>query len=172
MLYNEISRSDLNRKEEQSVRKPRYMEELLKIIFLWLGIAFIVTGVLSFTGVLKPTASSMIREPVVLGIVFLLLGMTFFIVQTALKAITSLKDRSHSELLISGTKISGTVEKVYLQKYTQYGKCSPYRIRYNYTYQGKTHHHKSHLLWDKPDLTENDSIVVYANDLGRSTIQL
>lgn len=73
------------------MRKPRYMEELLKIIFLWLGIAFIVMGVLSFTGVLKPKASSMIREPAVLGIVFSLLGMAFFIVQTVLKAITSLK---------------------------------------------------------------------------------
>lgn len=154
------------------MNKPRYMEELLKIVFLWLGIAFIIMGSLCFIGVVKPSANSMIQESTILGIVFSLLGITFFIMQTILKAITSFKNKSHNELLISGTKISGTVEKVYLQKYTHYGNKSPYRIRYTYTYQGKVYHHKSYLLWDKPDFTENDSIVVYANDLGKSTIQL
>ncbi len=152
--------------------KPKYMEELLKIIFLCLGIAFIAMGLLSFIGVLKPSANSMIQEPTILGIVFLFLGITFFIVQTILKVIASLKNKSHNELLISGTKINGTVENVYLQKYTQYGNKSPYRIFYTYTYQGKVYHHKSYLLWDKPNFTENDSIVVYANDFGKSTVQV
>ena len=152
--------------------KPKYMEELLKIIFLWLGIAFIATGLLSLIGVLKPSANSMIQEPTILGIVFSLLGITFFIVQTILKVITSKKNKTHNELLISGTKINGTVENVYFQKYTHYGNKSPYRIFYTYTYQGKVYHHKSYLLWDKPDFRENDSIVVYANNLGKSTVQL
>lgn len=88
--------------------KPRYMEGLLKIVFLWLGIAFIIMGI---------------------------------------------------------------VEKVYWQKYTQYGGESPYRILYTYTWQGKTYHRKSYLLWDRPDFTVHDSIVVYVNNLGQSTVQ-
>lgn len=53
-----------------NMNKPKYMEELLKIIFLGLGIAFIIMGLLSLIGVLKPTASSMIQEPTILGIVY------------------------------------------------------------------------------------------------------
>lgn len=154
------------------MRKPRYIEELLKLVFLWLGIAFIVMGFLCFIGVLKPKASSMTQEPTVLGTVFSLLGIAFFIVQLILKAIVSSKNKLHNELLISGTKIHGTVEKVYLQTYTQYGRKSPYRILYTYTFQGKVYHQKSDLLWDKPDFGEHDSIVVYTNGSGKSTVQL
>lgn len=153
------------------MNKPRYMEELLKIIFLWLGIAFFM-GLLCFVGIIKPKTSSMVQDPAILGIVFSLLGIVFFIVQSILKMITCKKNKLHNELIKSGIKINGTVEKVYLQKYTQYGNKSPYRILYTFTCQGKVYHHKSHLLWDKPDLMKHDLIVVYTNNLGKSTIQL
>ncbi|MBD5475518.1 MAG: hypothetical protein HDR17_05975 [Lachnospiraceae bacterium] len=152
--------------------KPRYMEELLKIIFSWLSATFIVMGVICFISILKSKVGSMTQELTILGIVFSLLGIAFFIVQIILIIITSLKNKLHNELLLSGTKIEGTVEKVYLQKYTQYGNKSPYRILYTYTWQGKVYHQKSYLLWDKPNFMERDSIAVYANDLGKSTIRL
>ena len=154
------------------MKKPKYTEELLKIIFGWLGVAFIFAGLLCFIGLLKPKASSMIQAPTILGVVFSLLGIVFLAVQIVLKAITSKKNKLHNELLISGARIHGTVEKVYLQRYTQYGRKSPYRILYTYTYQGKVYHHKSCLLWDKPDFSEGDSIVVYVNNFGKSTIRL
>ncbi len=152
--------------------KPRYMEELLSIVFLWLGIAFIVMGLLCYIGVMKPKSSSMIQEPITLGIVFSSLGIVYIIVQMILKTISSWRNKLHNELLISGTKVNGIVEKVYWQRYTQYGSESPYRIFYTYTWQGKVYHHKSYLLWDKPDYAVNDTIVVYADDSGRSTIQI
>lgn len=152
--------------------KPRYMEELLKIIFSWLGAAFIVMGVICFMSILKSKDSPMTQELTILGIVFSLLGIVFFIVQIILIIITSLKNKLHNELLLSGTKIDGTVEKVYLQKYTQYGNKSPYRILYTYTWQGKVYHQKSCLLWDKPNFMEHDSIAIYVNDIGKATIQL
>ena len=152
--------------------KPRYMEELLKIVFLWLGISFTVMGLLCFIGILKPDADSMVQEPTILGIVFSLTGIIFFLVQAVLKAVSSLKSKQYNELLASGTRVEGTVEKVYLQKYTQYGRQSPYRICYTYTFQGKTYHHKSCLLWDKPSCREHDSIEVYTNNSGRSTLRL
>lgn len=152
------------------MRNPKYIEELLKIVFFWLGVAFILVGALCFTGMLKPKAGSSIQDPTIMGIAFSVLGISYFIAQIVLKAIISLKNRLHNELIMSGTKINGTVEKVYMQKYTHYGTKSPYRILYTYTYQGKVRHHKSHLLWEKPDIKEHDSLMVYVNDYGKSTI--
>lgn len=154
------------------MNKPRYMEELMKIIFLWLGIAFVFMGILSFLGILKPNASSMVQEPAMLGIIFSLLGIVFIIVQTIFKILAANKNKLYSELLSSGTRINGIVEKVYLQKYMQYGDKHPYRILYTYTYQGEVHHHKSYFLWDKPNFAPGDSIEVYINDLGKSTVML
>lgn len=152
--------------------KPKYMEELLKIIFLWLGIAFMGMGLLCFLGVLKPSTNSAVREQAALGIVYALLGAAFLLVQTILRAAASRKEKLRQKLLASGMELSGMVEKVYLQWYTQYGRRSPYRIFYTYTFCGKTYHHKSPLLWDKPDVAEHDPVVVYADDSGKSTIQV
>ena len=154
------------------MKKPKYMEELLKIIFLWLGIMFVCMGVLSFIGVLKPKSSSVIQEPILLGIYFSVIGLFFILSSVILGAITTKMNNLHSELLTSGTKIKGVVEKVYLQKYTQYGKQSPYRILYAYAYQDKIYHHKSYFIWEKPNFVTGDSIMVYANEFGKSTILL
>lgn len=154
------------------MNKPKYMEELLKIIFLWLGIAFIFCGLLSLFHILKPSVFSMVQEPTILGIIFSLLGIVFIFVQTVLQLIVTKKNKLHSELLADGTRITGIVKKVYLQKYTQYGKKCPYRILYSYTYNGEVQHHKSCFLWDKPNFAEGNSITVYANDFGKSTLML
>lgn len=133
---------------------------------------FIFMGLLSYISVLKPTSYSMIQEPKMMGIAFLLLGIVFLIVQAILKVLASSKNKLHNELLINGTKINGIVENVYRQADMRYGGESPYRILYTYTWQGKVYHHNSYLLWDKPVFKVHDSIVVYANDSGQSTIQL
>ena len=154
------------------MNKPRYIEGMLKMIFLWLGIAFIFFGFLSFYGILKPSAKSMVQEPTMLGIIFGLLGIVFIIVTIVLKTIVAAKNKLHSELLSNGIEINGTVEKVYLQKNMQYGHRHPYRILYTYTYQGREYHHKSCFLWDKPNFVEGDSIKVYTNAFGKSTVTL
>ena len=87
-------------------------------------------------------------------------------------ALASAKKKSYYELISNGIKVNGIVEKVYMQKFLQYGKKSPYRVLYSYTYGGKIYHHKSHLLWDKPYMKETDSIAVYINDSEKSAIQL
>ena len=56
------------------MKKPKYMEELLKIIFLWLGIMFVCMGALGEIGVLKPKESSVVQSPILLGIIFCYLG--------------------------------------------------------------------------------------------------
>lgn len=152
------------------MKKPRYTEELLKIIFLWLGIAFVFMGCLSYIGILKPGANSMVQDSMVLGVLFGSLGIAFLIIQTVLQITATNKNKLHSKLISSGNTVNGVVEKVYLQKYTQYGKKYPYRILYTYSYQGKVYRHKSCLLWDKPNFIEGDSLVVYVNDSGKSTV--
>jgi len=150
--------------------KPKYMEELLSLIFLCIGSVFIVMGILSFAGVLKPSANSMVQVPALLGIVFVSVGMAFLAVKLVLKAVAAGKRKLHAELIAGGLRIDGIVERVYFQKYMQYGNRSPYRIFYSYTCQDKIFHGKSCLIWDKPDLAEGDAIEVYANESGQSTI--
>lgn len=82
------------------------------------------------------------------------------------------RNKLYSELLTSGTKVKGRVEKVYLQEYTHYGRQSPYRIRYSYSYKDKVYHHKSYFIWEKPHLTSGDTVMICVNDFGKSTILL
>lgn len=154
------------------MKKPKYIEKLCALIFLCLGCSFLIIGLLCFVGVVTPDVHSKVQDPIVMGTVFSLLGVTFGGIQAVLNRIASAKEKLEKQLLASGTPINGTVEKVYLQKYTNYGKKSPYRICYTYTEQDKIYHHKSFLLWEKPDFDEGDFIMVYANDSGKSTIQL
>ena len=154
------------------MKKPKCMEELLKIIFLWIGIMFVLFAILGFFGIMKPKASSMVQEPVLLGLVFGLIGTAFIIVSIVLQLIVAKKDKLHEELLISGRKIEGVVEKVYLQTYTQYGHQSPYIILYSFTYEDQVQHRKSCYLWEKPALAVGDAIMVYVNEFGKSTVSI
>lgn len=154
------------------MKKPRYMEELLNYIFLWLGIMFVFFGILGGIGIMKPKPGSMVQDSILLGIIFGILGVGFIIVSTILKVIVNKKDKLNRELLISGRKIEGVVENVYLQSHTQYGHQSPYIIMYSFTYGNQIYYRKSQFLWEKPDIKDGDSIMVYVNESGKSTILL
>lgn len=154
------------------MKKPQYTEQLFAVIFLCLSGAFIVLGLLSFTCILNPTSHSMVQNNVIMGAVFLVLGISFFITQIMFRCLATRKKKLRENLLSNGVKVTGTVEKVYMQRYTQYGQKSPYRVFYTYTYRDKVYHGKSCLLWEEPDVKEKDSIEVYVNALGESTIQL
>ena len=154
------------------MKKPRYMEELLKIIFAWLGFMFVCSGILCVLGVMKPSAHTMIQDPTILGGVFSALGIAFILVHFIFNVMANKKSNLYSELISKGMKIKGEVERVYLQRYVKYGKKFPYRIVYKYRYQGKEYRHKSGLFWEKPDLAAGDRVVVYVNDWGKSAMQL
>ena len=154
------------------MKKPKYMEELLKIIFLWLGVAFIAVGFFAFIGVMKPKESSHVQNPILMGIIFAGLGFAYIIVSIILSAVVAKRNKLHSELIASGMHIKGIVENVYLQTGTQYGKQSPYRVVYAYSYRDKEYHCKSHFLWQKPNLEIGDSIVVYASADGKAVVNL
>ena len=154
------------------MKKPRYMEELLKKIFFMLGIMFVAFGILGFMGIMTPKKSSMIQDQTLLGIIFGVLGIAFLITSFILGIAAGKKDKLYNELLINGKKIEGAVEKVFLQTSTQYGHQSPYIILYSFTYDNQTYHEKSYFFWEKPDLKTGDSITVYVNESGKSTISV
>lgn len=166
------------REHPYKVQDDKAMDDLVgtikehALISMCLGCAFIVFGLLSFIGILQPTSTSIVQSQRNIGIVFSVLGVAFLIAQAIFTALASAKKKSYYELISNGIKVNGIVEKVYMQKFLQYGKKSPYRVLYSYTYGGKIYHHKSHLLWDKPYMKETDSIAVYINDSEKSAIQL
>lgn len=152
------------------MKKPMYTTKLYALIFLCLGGAFLIMGLLCFVGIAKPSTHSSVQDPMIMGSVFSLLGAAFLILHIVLWGINAAQEKRHYALLAMGTRLNGRVEKVYRQTYTHYGKKSPFRLHYTYTYQGKLYRHKSYLFWDKPNLDQGDLIVVYANECGKSTI--
>ncbi|CUP58890.1 DUF3592 domain-containing protein [Blautia obeum] len=148
------------------MKKLNYTEDLLRVIFFWIGTFFLVSGILSFLGILKPAVNSGIQNPDMLGTVFSITGVLLCIISAALGIYTAKLDKLHLQLIENGTKVKGLVEKVYLQKYTRYRRQIPYRILYSFTYHDKVYYHKSRLVWEKPDLKKGDLITVYVNNLG------
>lgn len=154
------------------MKEPRYAEDVFKTIWIWAGLGFIAGGLLSFISVSKPGAHATVQKPNVNGVIMLALGTVCIIAQSVLRINASRKKKLHNELLVNGTKVSGTVERVCRQNTVRYGGKYPYIIFYTYDYQGKAYHGESYLFWDRPAVMEQDSIAVYTNDSGESTIQL
>lgn len=156
------------------MHRPKYVEEFLIINFFWLSTLFLFNAALQWTDILslEREFSELSFLDIAMRSISLSLGIIFFIVRAVLKNSVASKEKSYMKLWKSGTKIIGTVEKVYLQTSIQYHGKSPYRILYTYAFQGKIHHHKSNLLWEKPNISAHDSIVVYADSSGKSTLSI
>ena len=154
------------------MKKPEYLEDLLKTVSLWLAFGFVCFSALCYAGLLRPTSASMIREPSLMGHFFLLIGSIFAAVCFILWRIAARKRRLRSELLQCGTRIPGIIEMVYQKNTVRYDQRSPYVIQYRYTYQDTLHYGKSCFLWEKPKQAPGDAVTVYTDDLGNSTIVL
>lgn len=155
------------------MHRPKYVKEFFKIPFLMLGTIFLFEAALQWADILYlERETSGIQPSDISGILIFSVAIVLFIIWAVLKAFIVSEEKSCMELWKSGTKIIGTVEKVYLQTSIQYHGKSPYRILYTYAFQGKIHHHKSNLLWEKPNISAHDSIVVYADSSGKSTLSI
>lgn len=150
----------------------KYIEQMYAIVFLCLGCVFIFLGFIGYQGILKPTAHSMIKDSAIINMISYVEGIICLIIMLIFKIFAIKKSKSHKELLLNGFKLTGIVEKVYIQNYTKYAGHSPFRIIYRYVYEGKEYHRKSYFLWEKPKLEKGDSIEVYVNDSGQSTVQI
>lgn len=150
------------------MQKIHYTEQFLAMIFACQGGLFALLGLLCFAGILAPSAGSMVQSQRGLGLVFSGVGGFLLAAAAVLAMVAGAKNRAYSALMADGRKVTATVEKVYPLRYLQWGKQSPYRVRYRYDAQGKCHHHKSRLLWKKPVLQEGDQITVCHSDSGKS----
>ena len=79
--------------EKINMKKLNYTEDLLRGIFFWIGIFFLVSGVLSFLGILKPAVNSGIQNPDMLGTVFSITGVLLCIISAALGIYTAKLDK-------------------------------------------------------------------------------
>ena len=104
------------------MNRIKYAEQLYALISMCLGCAFIVFGLLSFIGILQPTSASIVQSQRHIGIVFSVLGVAFLIAQAIFTVLASAKRKSYCELISNGIKVNGIVERVYMQKFLQYGK--------------------------------------------------
>jgi hypothetical protein len=154
------------------MKEPNYKSALYAIIFLWLGLGFVIFAVLSFAGVMTPTEHSLVQDQTLLGGIFSILGITFVLVQVAFRRFSHHQVKLHNDLMISGSKISGNIESIRYQKWIQFAKKSPYVVYYTYTHKNNKTRHKSNLLWEKPNVSVGDQIDIYVNDDGQSTAEL
>lgn len=154
------------------MKKPKYKSDVYAFIFLCLGLAFIIFGCLSFANIIKPTAHSLVQDQILLGQIFCFLGIACCIIQVVFKIFSYKQAKLHNELISTGTKIVGTIEKISLQKGIRVERKSPFVVYYTYSYKDKVYHNKSYLLWDKPNLSNGDKIDIFVNEIGQSTLKL
>ena len=154
------------------MKKPKYKSDVYAFVFLSLGLGSIILCCLSFLNIIKPTARSLVQDPILSGQISFFMGTTFFVIQAAFRIFSYKQAKLHSELISTGTKIVGTIERISLQKGITFGKKSPFIVYYTYSFKDKIYHNKSCLLWDKPNLSNGNKIDIFVNDIGQSTFKL
>ena len=103
------------------MKKLNYTEDLLRVIFFWIGTFFLVSGILSFLGILKPAVNSGIQNPDMLGTVFSITGVLLCIISAALGIYTAKLDKLHLQLTKPLLK-----NKFFLEVYHYYSFCKKY----------------------------------------------
>ena len=93
------------------MKKLNYTEDLLRVIFFWIGTFFLVSGILSFLGILKPAVNSGIQNPDMLGTVFSITGVLLCIISAALGIYTAKLDKLHLQLIEKWYKSEGLGRK-------------------------------------------------------------
>jgi len=79
------------------MKRPKYMEDMLKMIFFWIGAMFLVVSVLMFFRVMKPKESSLVQNQLLLGIIFLATGMLFLITAVCMGIVALKKNKLQDE---------------------------------------------------------------------------
>ena len=153
-----------------NMKKPKYMEDVMKIIFFTIGFEFICFCVFSYIDVPNPDLFETVKIPSLMDIIFGVVGITFILGGIVLSLISVRKSKKCANILENGIRINGVVEKISLQRHTQLGNQTPYVIQYRYTFRDKEYHRKSFYIWEKPCYEVGDTIVLYVDDFGKSAV--
>lgn len=153
------------------MKKPKYISELLSFIFLLLAALFLLFGTLCFFGLFTPSSHSLIQSKSITAILFSALGGAFLLTALVCFSVSRMQNKIRRTLLSEGVRITGKVQRIKHITSVSFGKQSPYRILYSYIKDGHTVYQKSHLLWDKPHFTQEDTINIYIDDSGHTALE-
>lgn len=155
------------------MRKPIYMSKVIASWFFFTGgLCFfksIITSlqflsVLEILGIQYSYLVPMTDSDYGQSLILILIGLTFEIISRR-------KIKTHENLLLNGEKFIGKVEKVeVLRKIGLVNNL--YRVCYTYVHKESQYHKKSYLLRVKPNLKKGDTLTVYINPQGESTLDL
>ena len=154
------------------MKKPKYAIQMYGLIFLCIGVAFIISGTLVAMDTMHPSSHSMVQDKNTMTLIFCMVGLGFCVVSVVLIFISRKKENKNYDLISNGKAVMGTVEKVQYKRGITFGKTSPYVVCFSYKFNAKNYRSKSYLIWEKSNFTEGDDIEVFVNDFGNCTVKM
>ncbi len=154
------------------IKKPKYITQMYSFIFFFMGVAFIISGLLVAWGIMSPSKHSAVQDKNTMTIIFCMISLSFFVASAILISISCFIEKNRRELILNKKTVVGTVEEIRYKRGISFGKTSPYVIYFTYSLNGENYRNKSYLVWEKPNLTAGDRVEVYINDFGKSTVIL
>ncbi len=143
---------------------------VVAIIFTFIGLPFSVIGVMAMLGHVTMSEESQLQNHMVFGRIFFAIGIVFFVSGITLAVISIFFARRGKKLLETGYIVNGIVTMVEHVTNVRINRCYPYRIHFKYYFEGTEFYGKSSLLWDRPNIAENNSISVYTDGKGNSAV--
>lgn len=144
------------------MRKPKYRISIAVMVLLALAIGFGIFGaVLYFISPDNPTKDG--QTNAVVGLLFVKQAVIYFFVGLAVAVFVYLKDKKRNEILEANYSISGRVTAIRYLRTVKFGSQNqhPFRVKYEYSYNGEEYNARSILYWEKPTLSENDEVKVF-----------
>lgn len=154
------------------MKKPKYITQMYSFIFFFIGVAFIISGLLVAWGIMSPSKHSAVQDKNTMTLIFCMISLGFFIASSILISISCLIEKKRRELISNGKLVAGTVDDIRYKRWISFGKISPYVIYFSFSFDDKIYHGKSYLVWEKPNFADGDSIEIYVNDFGNSTVMI
>ncbi len=154
------------------IKKPKYIAQIYSFIFLFIGVAFIISGLLVALGIMSPSKHSAVQDKNSMTLIFCMISLGFFVASSILISISCVSEKKRRELISNNKTVIGTVEEVRYKRGISLGKISPYVICFSYSLNGENYSDKSYLVWEKPKLTVGDRVEVYVNDFGNCTVRI
>lgn len=134
-------------KEGITMKSPRTRRMILAWVFLALGAAFTLIGLLSFV-ISIPTRNGDARD-------FLPLGVLLLIAGSILALSAHWYSRTAARLQAEGRSVPGTLLQIQKHPFIRfnqsfYRKSHPWSVRCSYNWEGVTYQIRSELLWREP----------------------
>ncbi|MFW5667905.1 MAG: hypothetical protein ACOCM4_01475 [Acetivibrio ethanolgignens] len=139
------------------MKKPDSYTQFLGILFGLMGPLWLLLGILCRLGIMTASSDSNL-DP---AGKFLWLGAVLLFVGLFCRVLARYQRKKEKQLRQDGIRVKAAVTGVKHLFFTQWGKESPYRIYFTYSYNGTIYKGKSHLLWEKPEVDIGENLSIY-----------